>query len=226
VTGYPTVMGESDTLDLVLSGRSIARYGDGEFKVAAGRWIKSQDADAELAQRLKDILIDSGDCLVGIPNILSDTPKSKFWNAHLCYDRLLVDRSYVSAFVSRPDSAPWINAEEYWARIESLWRGRPVTLVRGSTKSLTGELLVEHGSGPVTEVVSTRKNAWYEYSSLLKRIGTPDRALICLGPTATVMAVDLCAKGVHAIDLGHLGMFYKKHLKGTLMVVTDEDKVA
>lgn len=222
--GYPRVLGESETLDLVLAGRSIARYGDGEFKVAAGRWIKSQDADAALAQRLSDILLESGECLVGIPNIHSDTPKSKFWDAHVGYDRLLCDRPYVSSFISRPDSAPWINTDEYWARLESLWRGRPVTLVRGSTKSLTGELLIEHGAGRVTEIVSTRKNAWYEYNSLLKRIGTPERAILCLGPTATVMAVDLCAKGVHAIDLGHVGLFYKKHLKGTLMVVTDQDK--
>jgi hypothetical protein len=215
-----------DTLDLVLSGRSIARYGDGEFKVAAGRWIKSQDADAGLAQRLCDILKDSGECLVGIPNILSETPKSKFWNAHLHYEKLLVDRSYASSFITRPDSAPWIHTPEYWAKLESLWRGRPVTLVRGSTKSLTGELLVQHGSGPVTEVVTERKNAWYDYSSLLKRIGTPERAILCLGATATVMAVDLCAQGVHAIDLGHVGMFYKKQIKGELMIVTDEDKVA
>jgi hypothetical protein len=36
-----------ETLDLVLSGRSIARYGDGEFKMARtpGVGIKSQNGD-------------------------------------------------------------------------------------------------------------------------------------------------------------------------------------
>ena len=57
------------------------------------------------------------------------------------------------------------------------------------------------------------------------RIGTPDHSvLLCLGPTATVLAVDLCARGVHAVDLGHLGMFWKKRLRGLPMWVTPEDK--
>jgi hypothetical protein len=39
------------------------------------------------------------------------------------------------------------------------------------------------------------------------------------------MAVDLCAKGVHAIDLGHVGMFVHKKRRGEPMWVTDADKV-
>jgi hypothetical protein len=31
--------------------------------------------------------------------------------------------------------------------------------------------------------------------------------LMCLGVTATVLAARLAAKGVHALDLGHIGMF-------------------
>jgi hypothetical protein len=38
------------------------------------------------------------------------------------------------------------------------------------------------------------------------------------------MAVDLCARGVHAIDLGHGGMFLRKRRRGQAMVVTDSDK--
>jgi hypothetical protein len=60
----------------------------------------------------------------------------------------------------------------------------------------------------------------------MREIGSPERVLLCLGPTATVMAVDLCARGIHAVDLGHLGLFYKKHLRGDPMVRTDADKVA
>jgi hypothetical protein len=36
--------------------------------------------------------------------------------------------------------------------------------------------------------------------------------------------VDLCAKGVHAIDLGHVGMFLRKARAGRPMTVTTEDK--
>jgi hypothetical protein len=97
-------------------------------------------------------------------------------------------------------------------------------LVRGSTKSFTGERLMEAGARSVREIIAPRQHAWAEYESLLERIGRPARAILCLGPTATVMASDLCARGVHAIDFGHGGMFHKKRVTGEPMVVTEEDR--
>ncbi len=38
------------------------------------------------------------------------------------------------------------------------------------------------------------------------------------------MAVDLCKKGVHAIDLGHVGLFLKKHRQGLPMWLSKDDK--
>lgn len=215
---------------LVCQGRSLARYGDGEFKMAGhGAGIKSQVADPELSERLKAILLDSGDCLVGIPNIhqviaqhVSDQ-KVEHWAKYLGYRRLLADRPYVSSFVTRPDSAPDIDTSEYWAALESLWLSQDVTLIRGSGKSLCAEDLV--GARVVREIQAPRQHAWAEYKSLLERIGTPERALICLGPTATVMAVDLCAKGVHAVDLGHAGLFLRKHRRGEPMWLSKNDKM-
>lgn len=231
---YPKVEGEYKTLARVVAGQSIARYGDGELKMAdrvVG--IKSQQPDEELTRRLAAILHDSGECMVGIPNIRSDTPKAEHWGKFTQYAGLLADRPYVSSFITRPDSAPWINTPEYWALLESLWVDQDVTLVRGSGKSFTAERLMGYNekreqvapaARSVTEIMAPRQQAWFEYDSLLERIGTPKRALLCLGPTATVMAVDLCARGVHAIDLGHVGMFYKKHLASLSMDVTDEEK--
>lgn len=219
---YPAVASEFETLRLVCEGRSLARYGDGEFKLCAGSSIKSQRADLALQRRLRTILRDAGACLVGIPNIHSATPKGKFWSQFTGMAGWLADRPYVSAFVSRPDSAPWIDTPEYWAQLESLWRGEAVTLVRGSTKSLTAEDLI--GAGDVTEIVGPRQHAWAEYGTLLDRIGHPARALLCLGPTATVLAADLCARGVHAVDLGHVGMFVRKHRRGEPLWVTKEDQ--
>lgn len=237
---YPTVIGESDTLDLVLAGKSIARYGDGEFKICLGGAAKAQEADSRLRKKLTRALIDSGECLIGIPNIRDVLArhtvgqKQDFWARFMSMKSLLVNRQYVSAFITRPDSAPWIDTPEYWRRIESLWLGRDVTLVRGSSKSLTADDLI--GAKHVTEIVTAGKiqpdgrvwhrDAFSEYESLLNRIGTPERVLLCLGPCATALAVDLCARGVHAIDLGHVGMFLRKHRRGDPMWVSQEDKVA
>lgn len=221
---YPLVVGESETLDLVCAGASLARYGDGEFALARGSGIKSQAFDPTLSFRLREILEDSDRCLVGIPNIRAATPKAAYWRRYEPAAEMLTDRPYVSSFITRPDSAPWIDTPEYWRRLESLWVGQAVVLVRGSSKSLTSADLV--GAKVVREIQAPRINAFSQYEELLEQIGTPERVLLCLGPTATVLAVDLCARGVHAVDLGHVGMFLKKHRRGEAMTVTEADKVA
>jgi len=219
---YPSVRSEAETLQRVLAGASLARYGDGEFKLCRGGNIKSQIFHPGLSHRLLGILRQSGACMVGIPNILSDTPKAEFWSQFLEVAPWLEARPYASSFVTRPDSAPWINTPDYWAAVESLWLGQDVTLVRGSSKGLTCDDLV--GAGEVREIIAPRQHAFAEYEPLLERIGRPKRALLCLGPTATVLAVDLCARGVHAIDLGHIALFLRKHRRGEPMWLTKDEK--
>lgn len=222
---YPSVLSESSTLDLVVSGQSLARYGDGEFALASGRGIKCQRHDRRLQDRLCGILRDSGACEVGIPNVRADGPKAAYWRERAAgFAKHLTERPYVSAFVSRPDSAPWINTAEYWTRLESLWAGQDVTLVRGGERSLSAADLASAKSVRVVQCPS--RHAFADYSQILERIGTPSRALLCLGPTATVLSVDLCSRGVHAVDLGHIALFLRKYRAGEPMVVTDADKAA
>lgn len=207
---WPRVLSEEETLRLVLEGWSLARYGDGEFKLCLGGPAKAQQADPQLQKRLRHILKhDTPGCLVGIPNL--HRPTKDFWQGYRrkqITDLFDMSRHYGSAFVSRPDSAPWIHTAEYWRQVESLWKGRAVTLVRGSGKSLTKELLSSASS--VTEIICARQNAWSNYADLLEAIGRPSRALLCCGPMATVLAFDLCVRGVHAVDLGHIGMWFKR----------------
>jgi hypothetical protein len=220
-------MTEAETLAFVCAGRSLARFGDGEFNLALGGKAKRQKAHPGLRERLCGVLSDPGDCLVGIPNLRAETPKAAFWAKYQTLALpLLSDRPYGSAFVTRPDSAPWIDRLDYWQQVESLWRGQRVVLVRGDRKSFTAADLTS--AAQVTEVVGPSANAWAKYHSLMAQVmeAQPARVLLCLGPTATVMAVDLSEFGVHAVDVGHLGMFWKKHLRGDPMVVTAEDKAA
>lgn len=221
---YPLVRDEFQTLRRVLAGASLARYGDGEFNLCGGTPAKAQAVHSVLCRRLREILQESGSCMVGIPNLHSDTPKTAFWQKYYAAAQWLVHRPYCSAFISRPDSAPWINTPEYWAQLESLWAGQDVTLVRGNSNGLSRDDLTR--ARHVTEVIAPRENAFTDYDELLEVIGRPQRALLCLGPTATVLAVDLCVRGVHAIDLGHAGLFLRKYRRGEPMVVTQADKVA
>ena len=221
---YPPVLGELATLDAVVAGASIARYGDGEFKHCKNQRNVSQEHHPALSRRLREILVDSGECLVGIPNIYSATPKADFWRGQTWAAEYLVNRPYVSAFITRPDSAPWIDTPEYWQRVESLWVDQDVTLVRGSHKSLTPEDLV--GARAIVDVVCPKQHAFDEYDRIRARVleARPRRVLICLGPTATVLAADLCACGLHAVDLGHIALFLRKHRLGAPMTLSKDDK--
>lgn len=212
---YPHVLGEARTLERAHEGRSIARFGDGELKVALGADAKSQCGAPDLAQALRAVLRDArGPCLPCIPNIdtLPRGPKEPFWSAYRGsrFTRLyLPGLVYGSAFVTRPDSAPHIDTAAYWERVIDLWRGKDVVLVRGSEKSLTAERLV--GAHGVREIVGPRQHAWAEHREIFAQLKDETRpVLMCLGATATVLAHRLAHEGVHALDLGHIGMFLKR----------------
>ncbi len=229
---YPEVRTEAETLRRVLAGASLARYGDGEFRLCQGLCIPCQKHHPTLARRLRELLQAPGRCMVGIPNVRAvlaapPTPqKAAFWGrfrtAPLGF--LGPDVAYASAFITRPDSAPWIDTPAYWADLESLWAGRDVTLVHGGPRSLQVADLAS--ARKVTVVRCPSRQAWSEHAAILARIGHPALALLCLGPTATVLAADLCARGVQAVDLGHVGMFLRKRRAGEPLVVTATDRAS
>lgn len=219
---WPVVLDEDETLDRVIAGESLARFGDGEFNLIFGSPCKTQPYIAPIGATLK-VILESGNCLVGIPR-QGIGPKSSFWREYFRSDiiTLLKKPSYASAFITRPDSAPWIDRPSYWRKIKSLWDGKKVTLVRGSHKSLTSEML--KGARAVKEITCPPYNAYARYGDILQMIGDDNLVLLCLGPTATILAADLAQRGQHAIDLGHVGMFLGKHERGEPMMITDADK--
>jgi Glycosyltransferase GT-D fold len=113
---YPDVLSEVDTVKRILDGASIARFGDGEFKLVRGADCVSQFFDRNLQAELKAILRDPDPrCLVGIPNINGATPKADFWAGYRYTAALLKPgHQWASSFIARPDSAPWIDTWEYW----------------------------------------------------------------------------------------------------------------
>jgi hypothetical protein len=213
---YPHVLDEAATLELVLAGRSIARYGDGELRVALDRSCVSQEAHPALAHELREILRDGRGCLVGVPNVYGTdgrfiTPKQESWLRFTRdgFLRMFGPQKYVSSFITRPDSAPWIDTDDYWRRVRDIWRGKDVTLVLGDRRSLRPEE-VEREAASMRVIESTTKHAYREIDRLQEEIGSPAGPVVmCLGCTATALAARLDRRGVHGIDLGHIGMFMR-----------------
>lgn len=220
-----TVLNEYATLGLILKEHvSLARYGDGEFKLCWGKHQKSQAPNTAIQLRLREILLNErADLLVGIPNIwdaeaLKSMPheKREFWKRYSgkrVTDLLSPDAIYASSFVSRPDSAPTIDKPEYWQRWQEVWSGKRVLLVQGQRANFNKAGLLNTASH-VTTWRGPDRDAFNNYPSLLGKItheskrARADLIVLALGPTATVLAADLSDSGYWALDLGHMGMCY------------------
>lgn len=207
---YPNVMSEIETLRAGISGRSLARFGDGELRLALGEGKHiAQCQDPALSAELKHILAVKQDALVCIPNSMAKNGKPVMWGPTRYsaprFVALYGAQEYGSSFVTRPDSAPWIDTDEFWLSVRSLWYGKDVTLVIGTRG---GSLTYLHHAKRVRLIYGPERDAYAEVDGLMDRIGTPDHSvLICLGPCATILAARLARKAVHALDLGHVGRF-------------------
>jgi Glycosyltransferase GT-D fold/Methyltransferase domain len=222
---YPAINSEMDTLDKIIAGNSIARYGDGEWRCAIDGACTSQRADKKMAGELRAALKPSSapKYIVGIPNPFHGCPREESWVKYTepRFSNLLESGApYYSSFITRPDNAPWIDTKEYWAKVEQIWADKDVVLVVGDKKSLTSEM-IERQCRSFSEVYGPRQHAYAEIDRIEQEIisrarggGTrtmeqASRILLCLGATATVLAHRLAKRGFHAIDLGHIGMFMR-----------------
>ena len=218
---YPDdVVGEWGTLLRVVDGKSIARYGDGEFNLVRGGNCVSQRMVPGIQVELQNILHSKDpNLLVAIPRLDKRSPKNVNW-LKCCaqYGSYLKhSKQYYSAFITRPDSAPWISTPSYYDFIESLWKGQEVTFVGNGQRSLTADFLMETGARSVHYVECDYAHTYPRIDALeracLKPMGNekPRRVLLCAGPTATCLAARLSRQGVQAIDLGHIGMWWRAY---------------
>lgn len=216
---HPKTYSEEETMEMARNGWSLSRYGDGELRLATGgSCISQRELSDGLRLELREILARPVDkCLVCIPNFLSKTPKRVNWEnyAEPRYLKLYNPKmKYGSAFVTRPDSAPWIDTDEYWNKVPLLWKGKHVVLVVGNQKSLTEDYIAKDAAS-VTVIMGPDTNAYREINNLetqtlaAAKLRNPSVAVMCLGPTATVLAWRLAKKGIHSLDLGHIGMFMR-----------------
>lgn len=222
-----TVLDEHETMRRVRDERlSLARFGDGEIKLCRGGSCKTQTADPVLAKRLRNILkADEPRCLVAVPNIWGARETKPFWRSYRDGVNAQFYRPgavYGSSFVSRPDSAPWINSDAYWGLVRSIWQDRSVVLVTGSKKGrqFLDSGMLSNASKVCAAVDVPRQNAWSAHDRLLDEASDMASVLVdpvvvlALGATSTVMAYELARRGIQALDLGHMGLFYREWLHG------------
>lgn len=217
LTEYPEVKNEFETLAKLKEGFSIARFGDGEFKMIDGAGYTREPANRALAKELRDIARGRGpaNLLVAIPTMNPQGPKYASWNRHReRFTRLLhPEVTYYSAFISRPDSAPWIRNAEFAREYESLWRGKKAVVL--CEKSGSAIRAVTPGARKLVYLQCPRERA-YSVVDLMERAirdARPEIAILSCGVTATVLARRLARRGIQAIDFGSGGAFIASLLR-------------
>lgn len=213
MSAWPQVLGEFDTMRRLVAGASIARYGDGELKMMYGQGYVREQANTKLATELYNVLrADRKGLLVGIPTLDPKGPKVENWKRHVARFAPLLDpeRIYASAFITRPDSSPWIYTQEYLELVRQLWSGKRTVLVAEPTNKLWK--VVRERCGYLTSVACLTHGAYGQIDELERACLKADAeiAVLSVGVTATCLAARLHKRGLHAIDFGSSGGFLSR----------------
>lgn len=234
---YPNIADEEETLRRILEeGASIARFGDGEFAAIQGRVRhKFQTVpDEHLASRLREVLQSAEDnLLIAIADNYGSLDKytaqakreirhymtRQVRREHL--ELLEQSRLYYNAYLTRPYVMYADNQTEApmrrFERLKKIWDGKDCIFVEGKMTGLgVGNDLFDCAAS-VRRVLGPSENAFTAYEQILECCVEQAKGslfLLALGPTATVLAYDLCKAGYQAIDIGHIDLEYEWFLRG------------
>ncbi len=231
----PTIKSVDETLDKILQAKcSLSRFGDGEFSVMNGSRIHFQDPCPELAQRLKEVISsDISNLLIGLPDCFGSLDNFmpsviNFWRKwmsqkrEMAYYHLDMNRVYYNAFFTRvympfnKTDEHYKKCSEYFKKIRGIWDGRDVVICEGAGTrfGMFNDLL--DGAKSISRIICPARSAFDKYDEILsafKDISIDKLVLAALGPTATVLAYDLCNAGYQALDIGHLDVEYEWFLR-------------
>jgi Domain of unknown function (DUF1792). len=212
---YPEVRSEYETVAELLKGKSIARFGDGELKIVYGAGYVRAEPNEALTHELRKVLQKPHpNCLVGIPTMDREGPKYDNWLRHKRrFSRVLSKNvQYYSAFISRPDSAPWIMTHSFALEMQQLWEGKNVAVICEPDNSILP--VIKMSALDVAHIECPHREAYFHIDDFQDAIirYSPDIAILSIGPTASCLANRLAGDGIQAIDIGSAGGFLRKIL--------------
>jgi len=241
----PNILNIDLTIDSILRGNlSVARFGDGEIDLLLNiNHPKYQDYNLKLVEKLKETLNTNDEkLLICIPKFFSNidykpynAKTKKHWrkfisrNRKEIYEILDFNRTYGNTQFTRNyiDLENKSSAKEYFSRIRQIWNNREVIVIEGKyTRFGVGNDLLDNAK-TIRRILCPEKNAFDGYEIILEKAISCSKEvlfLIALGPTATVLAKDLCLHGYQAIDIGHLDIEYEWYLSGTDKKVAIKNK--
>ena len=237
------ILNSSETIKRINEGYSVARFGDGELSLMlSGESIGFQKNSKELAERLQEVLRKPAKkMLLCLPGGLANTEgftyaAKRFWiwyqymnseklNALLDGGVVYGDALFTRFYIDRRD-------KELTGRrvdeVRSIWERKKIILIEGENSRLGATNDLFDNADCVKRIIVPSKNAFNVYGKIYKSAlackKEADIFLLSIGPTATVLANDLCSAGVQAIDIGHLDHEYEWYRMGAKKMVPIKNK--
>jgi hypothetical protein len=214
-------LGFMETIDVLRTERkSLARFGDGEFRLMyrLEHKLKFHRNSPELMLALQRVLVSPSEhTLVGMPQVFMGIHWSivfaETW--HFLRPMIATQERFANSHVTRPMffEHHGQDAVDAW---RSVWEGRDAAVVTGHGSRFDLVPALFDNLGSVSEVYSTPTDAFFDLDRLTGEIEDTGRdlVLLSLGPAATVAADLLAAKGIQALDIGHLSSSYENVLEG------------
>ena len=220
---------------LINSNKSLARFGDGEFKIMFGESINFQKYDPELSQKLKNILKNQDvKIFIGIPDTFGFCPNNYFRKllAHLraeLYKYISFEREYLDSFITRQYKfATKEFGEKYYHQFKQLWTSKDIIIIEGQGTHLgIGNDLFDNAK-TIQRIICPNKDAYSKCNEIINEANKQAKDklfLLALGPTATVLAYELAQNGYRAIDIGHIDIMYEMFLKDAQTLIPLENKI-
>lgn len=223
-----TIMPNEETVDLIVNeGKSLSRFGDGEFMWMLGKKQNSyQDYSPELAMELCNTMRnDNNKLLIGIPGGIMDSSKC---NAQARMHWLIVKNNYFEDIVTYMDirrkycdasiTRPYIDytdrafSRNCFSNLKRIWQDRKVVIVEGEKTKLGVANDLFDNAKSIQRIICPSKNAFEKIDDIMLSIEIHVRKdnliLAALGPTATILAARVCEKGFQIVDIGHIDIEY------------------
>lgn len=227
LTENPKVASVDETINKIVSEKcSVARFGDGEIKLVAGKDISFQDNSDFIKHKMREVLSSDIDGLmIGIADIFDDgerydEERRKYWNKHLSqyrsvwYRYLIKGKKYYNASMTR-QYITLRNKEEsrdIFEHLKKIWDGRDVVIIEGEFSRLgVGNDLLDNAFS-IERILGPSRQAFSKYDEILadaKKLEHNKLILLALGPAATCLAYDLHKLGYQAVDIGHIDVEYE-----------------
>ncbi len=234
---HPKVAGLDETMDKILDGKSIARFGDGELQAITNNIDNSfQTSNQELSDAIKVVLNSKNkDLLIAIAPPFSWTlvnlnnESRNYWEPILIknwaiWEKYLGQKYYYNAFITRPyfdytTKFRKTESKKIFKKFKQLWNNKNILIIEGeySRFGVNDDLL--NSSKSVKRIIGPSKNAFEKIDEIEKQTRqyvnqhSVDLILLSLGQTATILTYRLLDLNIQLIDIGHLDIEYNWFLE-------------